>query len=232
MIISGHRGAMDIAPENTLLSIQKALQSGVDMVEIDISLCKSGEVVLMHDDKVDRTTDGRGYVSDWDFSELRKLNAGKGEPVPSLREVIDLIDGQCPLNIEIKGRGSASEVSKLLKEYISSGRREEDDFVVSSFDHPELRRFHLLYPEIRISSIVCCHPLSFDSIAGELPIWSLNMKREFVSPEIVQEAHKRGALLQVFTVNKPEELERMEEMGVDGVFTNDRYTLMGLELPR
>lgn len=225
MLIIGHRGAMAVAPENTLDSIKRAIDGGVDMVEVDIALCRTGEVVLLHDDKVDRTTDGKGYISDWKFSDLRKLDAGNGEIIPTLEEVIDLIDGRCPLNVEIKGRGSAVEVARILKDAIASRGRSEDDFLVSSFDHRELQSFHDLFPEIRISPIVSCHPLSFKQIVGDLPVWSLNMKREFVSPEIVQEAHDSGAKLLVFTINKPEELEKVKRIGVDGVFTNNSLEL-------
>lgn len=225
MLIIGHRGAMAVAPENTLESIGRALDAGVDMVEVDIALCRSGEVILLHDDRLDRTTDGSGYVADWSFEDLRKLDAGSGQMIPTLTEVIDLVDRRCPLNVEIKGRGSAREVSRILETYIRSGQRSEEDFIVSSFDHRELRHFHSLYPEIRISPIVSCHPLSFTQIIGDLPVWSLNMKREFVSREIVEEAHRWGARLLVFTINKPEELERMRDIGVDGVFTNDRLEL-------
>jgi glycerophosphoryl diester phosphodiesterase len=216
---------MAVAPENTLESISRALDAGVDMVEVDIALCRSGEVVLLHDDRLDRTTDGSGYVADWNFDELRRLDAGSGQRIPTLTEVIDLVDRRCPLNVEIKGRGSAREVSRILREYIRSGKRREEDFMVSSFDHPELKQFHSLYPEIRISPITSCHPLSFSQIIGDLPVWSLNMKREFVSREIVEEAHRWGAKILVFTINKPEELEKMRAIGVDGVFTNDRLEL-------
>ena len=228
MLIIGHRGAMDLAPENTLLSIRTALESGVHMVEIDVALCRSGELMLMHDDEVDRTTDGTGCIADLSYHELKALNAGEGEVIPSLQEVIDLIDGRCPLNIEIKGKGSSDELVKILQREIREKGRVKDDFIVSSFDHCELNRFAKLYSGIRVSPIVCCHPLSLAELAEEIGAWSLNIKREFVSREIVEDAHKRGIKVLVFTVNRPYELEKLKGIGVDGVFTNNRYRLLGL----
>lgn len=229
MLIIGHRGAADLAPENTLKSIQTALDSHVDMIEIDISLCKSGEAVVMHDDKVDKLTDGKGYICDFTLEELKKLDAGDGEKIPTLGEVIDLIDSRCPLNIEIKGRGSSEEVTRILMNEFNQKGRKSDDFLVSSFDHSELHRFKKLCPGVRISPIISCHPLSLALMAEEIGGWSLNMKLEYMSQEIVDDAHKRGLKVLVYTVNFPEELKKMKSLGVDGVFTNDRYRLLGLK---
>src|SRR6056297_2287931 len=101
----GHRGAMGYEPENTLRSFKKAIELNVDMVELDVYVCSSGELVVIHDDKVDKTTNGKGYVSEKSFDELRKLDAGMGEKIPTLQEVLDLIDKRAKVNIELKGKG-------------------------------------------------------------------------------------------------------------------------------
>lgn len=229
MLIIGHRGAADLAPENTLKSIGLALASAVDMIEIDISLCKSGEAVVIHDDRVDDLTDGEGYVRDLTLMELKSLDAGEGERIPTLQEVIDLIDGSCPLNIEIKGRGSAREVARIIKNEVNEKGRDYKDFLVSSFDHIELNQFKDLCSEVRISPIISCLPVGLASLAEDIGGWSLNVKLEYINREIVEDAHYRGLKLLVYTVNRPEELEKLKELNVDGVFTNNRYRLMGLE---
>lgn len=229
MLIIGHRGAADLAPENTLKSVQAALDSGVDIVEVDIALCRTGEAVLMHNAKVDDRTDGKGYVSELSLSELKELDAGEGEPIPTLQEVIDLIDGRCPLNIEIKGRDSSKEVARILQDEFSRNGRKHNDFLVSSFDHVELQSFKMFCPEIRISPIISCNPISQASLAEDIGAWSLNMSLDTISSNIVEDAHKRGIKVLVFTVNYPEELEKMKKIEVDGVFTNDRYRLFGLK---
>jgi len=230
MLIIGHRGAAELAPENTLKSIRAAIESNVDMVEIDIAVCGTGETLLMHDDKVDRCTDGKGYIADLSFDSLRKLDAGEGELIPTLQEVINLIDGRLPLNIEIKGKGSSDEVAQIIQNEIDNKGRSSADFLVSSFDHSELACFKTLCPGIRISPIISCHPVKLASLAEDMGAWSLNMKREYVSREIVEDAHRRGIKVLIFTVNHPEELSRMKKLNIDGVFTNNRYRLLNLSL--
>lgn len=226
MLIIGHRGASELAPENTLKSIRMALESELDMIEIDVSLCKSGEAVVMHNDRVEETTEGKGFIKDLTLQELKKLNAGEGEQIPTLQEVINLIDSRCPLNIEIKGRGSAQEVSRILLTEISEKGRSWDDFLVSSFDHFELVEFKKLRTEVRISPIISCLPLGLASLAENIEAWSLNMNRETVNQEIVNDAHTKGLKVLVFTVNEPEELAMMEELGVDGIFTNNKARVL------
>ncbi len=99
----GHRGACGYEPENTLRSFKRALDLQVDMVEFDVYTLAGGEIVIIHDDKVNRTTNGHGYVLDKNFEEIRKLDAGQGEKIPTLEEALDLIDKKCQVNIELKG---------------------------------------------------------------------------------------------------------------------------------
>src|SRR5438034_11529438 len=101
MLRIGHRGAAGHAPENTLLSLRKAVELGVDIVEFDVQRTRDGELVLLHDKRVDRTTDGKGYVRDFSFQELRRLDAGLGQRIPTLREAIDAVRGSAQLMIEI-----------------------------------------------------------------------------------------------------------------------------------
>jgi glycerophosphoryl diester phosphodiesterase len=104
--VIGHRGAAGHAPENTLRSFHKAVELGADMVELDVHLCATGEPVVIHDDTVDRTTDRSGRVRDLSLDELKALDAGDGERVPTLVEVIDEMSGRAALNVELKGLGS------------------------------------------------------------------------------------------------------------------------------
>ncbi len=114
----GHRGAMGYEPENTLRSFQKALDLGVDMIELDVYLCKTGELVVIHSDKLSRTTDGRGFVRNMSFKELEEMDAGKGEKIPSLQQVLDLIDKKTIVNIELKGPGTAKPSINIIEHYI------------------------------------------------------------------------------------------------------------------
>ena len=132
-LVIGHRGASGYEPENTLRSFEKALELGCSWIELDVHVV-GDQLVVIHDDDLSRTTDGFGLVSTSSFNYLRSLNAGKGEQVPTLQEVLDLVGQRCRVNIELKGRGTAKLLSTLLRKRSSK----RDQFLVSSFDHTEL----------------------------------------------------------------------------------------------
>ena len=128
--VIGHRGAAGLEPENTLRSIGKAIELGVDQVEIDVRLTKDRRLVVIHDPTVGRTTNGQGYVKDFTFEELRRLDAGKGERIPSLEEVLSLTKGKIVLQIELKEEGTARPVVRLIESMDAEG-----DAILSSFIH-------------------------------------------------------------------------------------------------
>ncbi|MDD5109585.1 MAG: glycerophosphodiester phosphodiesterase family protein [Patescibacteria group bacterium] len=216
----GHRGAMGYAPENTLQSFRKALTLGVDMVELDVYICKTGELVVIHDDKVDRTTNGHGYVIEKTYQELRSLNAGAGENIPSLQEVFDLIDRKAIINIELKGLGTAKPVSELITWYINNKNWESTDFLVSSFNHYELKAFRRLNPKIPIGALITGIPIGYAKFAEQLNAYSINPCIEFITKEFVDDAHARNIKVFVWTVNDQDDIERMKRLDVDGMFSN------------
>lgn len=216
----GHRGAMGYEPENTLLSFKKALELGVDAIELDVYVCKTGELVVIHDDKVDRTTNGGGYVMEKTFDELRKLDAGKGEKIPTLSEVLDLVNRKVKVNIELKGVGTAKPVSDLVKYYVGNKGWNFDDFIVSSFNHYELKEFSALSPNVKIGVLIVGIPLGFAEFAEKLNAYSVNLCVEFINQEFVDDAHKRGMKVFVWTVNDLDEIKRIKSLGVDGIFSN------------
>ena len=215
----GHRGAAGHAPENTLKSFKKALELGVDMVELDVYVCASGELVVIHDDKVDRTTDGTGYVVEKTFEELRSLDAGDGEKIPTLAEVLDVIDQKVQVNIELKGPGTAGPVSALIDEYVEKGWNHED-FLVSSFNHHEIKRFKKERPEVQIGALMTGIPLNFAAFAEKVGASFVGLCMEFINQEFVDDAHKRGLEVFVWTVNDLDDIQKIKDLGVDGIFSN------------
>ncbi len=232
MEIIGHRGAMGYAPENTIKSFQKALELGVDMIELDVAACKTGEVVVIHDDRVDRTTGQQGYVSDLALSQLKSMNAGEGELIPTLEESLDFIHRQVPLNIELKNSQVVEGVVKVLQQNIDSNRWENDDFLISSFDHHALQKFQQLMPSIRIAVLIGIIPISYAEIASQLNAYALNPCLDFINKTLVDDAKKRGLKTYVWTVNHVEDMNKMDALNVDGIFTNypDRYQKVVNEL--
>lgn len=119
-LIVGHRGASGYEPENTLLSFERAIAMGVDMIELDVYVCKTGQLVVMHDDTINRTTNGKGKVMELTWDTLKKYDAGKGEHIPLLSQVFDLVNKRIIINIELKGPHTAKPVAELINYYVTN----------------------------------------------------------------------------------------------------------------
>ena len=219
MLIFAHRGASAEAPENTLSAIKLALAQQADGIEIDVHQLGQ-ELVVIHDQWVHRTTNGQGRLGDYSFAQLRELDAGLGEKVPSLWEVMQLIAGQCQLNIEVKGLQDAQLVTALIeKAQIDLGFTLQQ-FIVSSFDHHLLKQFKLLNPQLKLGALTASKPLSYALFAEELGAYSVNADVTFLDKAFVDDAHRRGLKVFVYTVDQPQELAKLSAWGVDGVFCN------------
>ncbi len=226
MNIIGHRGAKGYQPENTLASFREAISLGVDMIELDVYTIASGEVVVIHDDTVDRTTNGTGAVTELHFDELRQLDAGNGQHVPLLTEVLDLVDRRLPINIEIKGPGTAEAVTDIVNSYVDNKGWRHDLFLVSSFDLQELRDFMRLSPYTPVSTLFE-NPVA-DDLEAELgdAVVSIGIDALHITRQNVRKAHQRGVRVYAYTVNTKREAARMRKLQVDGVFSDypDRMT--------
>jgi glycerophosphoryl diester phosphodiesterase len=150
LLCIGHRGAMGHAPENTLSSFRKALELGAACVETDVYYVDR-HLMVFHDDRLERTTNGAGYLMDHDFDTLRSLDAGNGERIPTLAEVFETIDGRAGVNIELKGPGTARPVADLIASLREKGWR-DNLILVSSFNHRELEAVRGIDPRIRIGA--------------------------------------------------------------------------------
>lgn len=227
MQIIGHRGACGYAPENTLSSIELALDLGVEMIEIDVQMCATGELVVIHDDSVDRTTNGTGLVSELTFDELRSLTIDDYEYIPTLEEVIDCIGGQAMLNIELKGPNVAQAVAQLVNFYIEELDYSPYDFVVSSFYHDQLDIFQLFCPEVATGvlfddadienfiDVAFDHNADFIGCSKKLFVPELLMSQDFID-----EAHDCGLQIFVFTINDKATADMLADMSIDGIFSN------------
>lgn len=215
----GHRGARGHAPENTLLGIDTAMCLGAHWVECDVQL-HQGELLLMHDLRLERTTNGQGRLDQHSLTALRGLDAGQGQQIPTLQEALALIDQRIGLNVELKTwNGTGAAVARALREATAQGWPLEK-LLVSSFHLPELYEFHDLAPEIPIGVLLCGVPLDWAGCAVELGASTLNLSDEFVDARIIADAHARGLKVYVYTVNHPDEIARMKALGVDGAFTD------------
>jgi glycerophosphoryl diester phosphodiesterase len=221
LLVIGHRGAMGHETENTISSIEKALELKVDMIEIDVFKIASGEIVVFHDDTVERLTNGTGNVEDYSWEELQKLVVIGNHKIPSLSAALDVIDKKVPLNIELKGAGTAKDVNIIMQKYIKEKGWKLDGFLISSFNWEELKIMRQVNNDVAIAILIEeANPLEALTIAKELKAVAINPDYEKLDVEIANEIHAAGFKIYPWTVNEPQAIINMKKIGVDGVFTN------------
>jgi len=212
----GHRGAAGHAPENTLGAFEKAVILRCDMTELDVHICKTGELVVIHDKTVDRTTNGSGQVSELSLNELKKLDAGAGETISALEEVLELLRGRIQLNIELKGLGTAKSVYRLVK---STGWRGEN-LLITSFNWDMLAEYRKLDPEARLGPLTHLNLTEAMEFAEEIKVHCINPYHKPLTGGYVEKAHTKGFKVYPWTVNNPKDIERLIRLGVDGVISD------------
>ena len=216
----GHRGVKGHVAENTLESIKKAMELGVDGVEIDVFKCKSGEIVVIHDETVNRTTNGKGKVKGFTLDELKVLVVEGKYKIPTLQEVLDLLDANYILNIELKGNHTAESVNDIVVNYIENRGWKKDQFIISSFKWDELRDFYKLNPETPIGILTEEDPLKAISIAKELNAVAIHPYFKYLNKKVVDSIHNERLKVYTWTVNNPEDIQNMLNAGVDAIITD------------
>ncbi len=219
MQIIAHRGASGSYPENTLLAIEQALMAKADGIEIDV-FCVENELVVIHDEDVSRTTNGKGLLQNFTLKQLQQLDAGAGERVPTLWQVLQQVNNQTLLNIELKGADTAEPLVQLLKKAETELGTAPDKLLISSFNHHLLKQIKKLRPDLKLGALTASLPLDYAAFAAELEAWSVNCDKGFINKAMVQDAHQRGLKVLVYTVNDAVTAARMRQLGVDGIFCN------------
>ncbi len=227
MVCIGHRGAAGHEPENTLRAVRRGLELGAEGIEVDVHNV-GGELMVIHDDTLDRTTNGHGPVAGKSIEYLRSLDAGRGERIPFLGEVFDAVSGHAFINVELKGPDTASLVKELVAQYAARPGWDYDRFLVSSFDHRELAA--AAHARIPIGLLWHRPPRGWEAAASELGASSINVHHRYARPRLITKAHLRGLRVFAYTVNGPVRIRRMRERGVDGVFTDYPERVMGRSL--
>jgi glycerophosphoryl diester phosphodiesterase len=231
-----HRGASALAPENTMAGFEKAVELGADVIELDLHMSQDGELVVIHDDTLDRTTDGSGPVHQRSLGELMRLDAGRwfgegfaGQRIPRLDEVLDRFAGKVTLALEIKAGstffpGIEEKVISALRQRASIG-----DAAVASFDHYALRRLKEIEPTIRTAALLVGRPVSLSALAGPAKADGLALEASFVTKTEVEACRAAGLQIVVWVVNEPAQMRHFINLGVDGIIT-DRPDLLRLAL--
>ena len=223
MLNIAHRGASGTFPENTLSAFRAAIAAGADMCELDVQLTRDGAVVVIHDETVERTTDGRGEVAELTLAELKRLDAGakfkagaiKGERIPTLDEVFAMTSGKCGLNIELKAGGLEHQVVQIM-----NARNAFGDSIVSSFNWEYLKTIHQIDPLIRIGLLTDDKPVDLMMNAVAMRAYAINPHSDIVTADLCTAAHQRSLKVFTWTVDQESKMRLLIGAGVDGIMTN------------
>jgi glycerophosphoryl diester phosphodiesterase len=224
VLVIGHRGALGLAPENTLAGFRKGLECGADLLELDVHLTADGELAVIHDSDVSRTTDGHGRVRQMTLAQLRALDAGswfdpsfRGERIPSLPEVLDWARGRIPLVVEIKGDPEpAPDIEARLVETLRAHAM-LDEVIVISFHHPSVRRVKEIAPDVATGILYQARLVDAVGAARAARADAIRPSWSYVSRELVEEAHVAGLCASTWNANDDERAAYLVDLGVDSI---------------
>lgn len=220
LVVIGHRGAMGHVLENTLASIDTALALGVDMIEIDVYRIASGHLVVFHDDTLGRLSVYSDSIEHLTIEALDTMKLHDGHSIPTLAQVIERVQGKVPLNIELKGAGTAEATYALLQEMAPKHKSDSPAYLISSFRWDELEIMRALDADLPIAVLTEEDPLLAIDMARKLGAQAINPYYKNVDASVVDALHQAGFQVFPWTVNEPEDLQAMKVAGVDGLFTN------------
>lgn len=231
-LLVAHRGVSARFPENTLSAFTAAVADGAAMLELDVGLSRDGELVVLHDETLGRTTNGDGFLRDHDLEAVRRLDAGSwfdprfaGEPVPTLAETLKRVGGEIAVNVEIKPEAVASRAEGGIEDKVVALVRAAgllDRVVVSSFEPTAVARVKRAEPGLR-TAVLFHHEMEFDPavFVALFGADGLHVNQRHLTPEMVASLHGAGLYVAAYTANEAADLRRLVELGVDGIFTDD-----------
>ncbi len=205
-----HRGASAYEPENTIRAVRRALELGANAIEVDVRVTRDRKLAVIHDETLDRTTSGSGRVREYTLAELKKLDAGMGERIPSLEEVLDAA-GRALLVVELKDPDAVGELASAL-----AGRKRA---VAVSFYHNAIRELRRLI-DIDLGVIFSCRPVNPARLAQDAGATMLLPRHKYIDRELIREAHREGLRVVAWTVDSPARMRELMEAGVDGIASN------------
>jgi glycerophosphoryl diester phosphodiesterase len=220
MLKIGHRGARGHEPENTLIGFQKAIDMHVDRIELDVHLSSDNELMVIHDETVDRTTDGEGLVNQFSLPELKRFRIEKQHAIPTLSDVLNLIDQRCDINIELKSYETADKVVDLIEKYISEKNWNYNQFLVSSFDWNALQQVNLLNSKIAIGVLTETNLELALAFAKFIQAKSIHPYFHLVNEENTARIQEQGFQVFPWTVNEIEDIKKIKTYNVNGIISD------------
>ena len=206
----GHRGAKGHLPENTLASFEKAIDLGVDMIELDVRLSFDKVPMVLHDETIDRTTSKTGLVTDYNTKELQQLG------IPTLRDVLELVDNRCEINVELKTFSATQPVLDL----IAKSTFDQNTILISSFDWNALQEVRFHDEEIRIGVLTETDLELALAFAKFIKAEAIHPYYHLLTAENVQKIKEKGFKVFPWTINEPEDITFVQSLEVDGIITD------------
>jgi glycerophosphoryl diester phosphodiesterase len=211
----GHRGAAGHAPENTIAAIRSGISLDADFVELDVRRTRDGRLVVMHDQRVNRTTNGSGLISEMTWEELQLLDAGGGERVPSVESALAAISGRAGVMLEVKTPGIGPELYQTVQASAFSGA-----VIYASFLHAEILRIRRIDPQARTMALMESVPFSGADVACQANATLVGLAHHSANAEILRALHDAGLEVWLYTVNQPRRIARAIDLGADGVISD------------
>lgn len=220
MQVIAHRGAKGYVSENTLAAFEKALDMNVSGIELDVFLSADGEIIVFHDEHLNRLCGVEGSVSEFTLPELRTLKVDRLYPIPTLAEVFDLVDQKCLINIEIKTESAAKPVTELVEKYATEKSWDYTSFLISSFDWTTLRQIRNWNANIPLGILTETDLDLAIGFAKSIQAEAIHPYYHLLDTEAVRKIKAENLLLNTWTVNVPEDISRIKSLGVDGIITD------------
>ncbi|SEF45336.1 glycerophosphoryl diester phosphodiesterase [Flavobacterium urumqiense] len=220
MLKIGHRGAKGHESENTLISFQKALNMQVDGIELDVHLSADGELMVIHDETIDRTTNGKGFVNKLSLRELKTFQIDDKHQIPMLKEVFDLVNQDCFINIELKSYDAAEKVVSLIEKYVTKKGWKYDRFLVSSFDWNALQQVRFLNEEIPIGILTETDLDLALAFAKFIQAKSIHPYFHLLTKENTAKIQEKGIQVYPWTINEIEDIQKIIAFNVNGIITD------------
>ena len=222
ILVVGHRGAMGHVLENTIESVQKAIELNVDGIEIDVFKSKTGELVVYHDPFLSRLSNSNAFIEQISLDSIKKIELIGGYFIPTLKEIVDIIPEKIFLNIELKGQDTAFETNKIIINYLNTYNFPVSKFIISSFRWDELKKIRSINKDIPIAILVDSLYKIDDAIklAKQINAIALNPNKNFITKEIVNNIQSNNIKVYPYTINTPRNIRRIRSMGVDAIITD------------
>ncbi len=221
VMVIGHRGAAGHEVENTIPSIDKAISLGVNAVEVDVFLCKSGELVVFHDENLSRLTNSNAFIESLTIDSIKKIDVINNHRIPTLEEVIKFINKRVHLNIELKGLNTAKPTYKLLKSLFINKQELIDKILISSFNWEELDIIYNLDKDIPTAVLTEEEPIEMAiNQAIKINAKAINIDYKLLNRKVVNKIKSENLIINAWTVNEINQIKRIINLGVDGIITD------------